>query len=85
MIEQFILYFNTNLYNLNYILTILTGLIHLIFAGAVAKDAGSLYKRGLPTILVSGVTWSFTTLIGGVFVAVVYWLLHHSTLTKPSS
>lgn len=63
-------------------LTILSMIINIIFAGAVAKDAGELNKTGAKTLLVSGLTWSFATLLGGVFVGAVYWFLHHSTLTR---
>ena len=64
---------------------VVSALIHVIFAGAVAKDAGHLHKLGNPTCLVSGVTWAFATLIGGVFVAGLYWFIHHSSLTRRSS
>lgn len=56
--------------------------VHVLFAGAVAKDAGDFHKRGLPTALVSPGAWAFATLLGGVYVAVCYWFIHHSTLTK---
>lgn len=56
--------------------------LHIIFAGAVAKDAGELIKTGQKTMLVSGVTWAFATLIGGVITAVMYWLIHHSKFTR---
>ncbi|MFN3234918.1 MAG: hypothetical protein ACE365_05860 [Gammaproteobacteria bacterium] len=56
---------------------IITAIIHVIFAGAVARDAGQLAKRGLRTHLVSSVTWAFATLIGGPLVAVGYWFMHH--------
>jgi hypothetical protein len=58
-------------------LLILNAILHLIFAGAVAKDAGKLVDIGRETILVSGFTWAFATLVGGIFVAVAYWFLHH--------
>ena len=67
------------------ILWIINAFIHLLFAGAVAKDCGYLTKRGIKPILVSPSTWAFTTLIGGVWVAGLYWFLHHSTLTRPFS
>ncbi len=70
---------------LQQMLLLINGLVHLLFAGAVAKDCGKLCNRGLNPILVSPATWAFTALIGGVWAAGLYWLLHHSTLTFASS
>lgn len=56
---------------------VINALIHIVFAGAVAKDAGNLSKRSIHTHLVSGVTWAFATLIGGPIVAGIYWFMHH--------
>ena len=55
----------------------ITVLVNLLFAGAVARDASDINKRGYPTILVSGTTWAFATLVGGIFVAVTYYVIHH--------
>jgi hypothetical protein len=68
---------------LTYLLLAINGLLHLIFAGAVAKDAGITAKRGAPLALVSAPTWAFATLIGGIVTASLYWFIHHSTLTRP--
>lgn len=57
-------------------------IIHVIFAGAVAHDSGQLTKHGQDTYLVSGLTWAFATLAGGVWVAAVYWLIHHCNLGR---
>jgi hypothetical protein len=65
-----------------YLIAIINGVLHLIFATAVARDTGKLTRLGQKPILVSGATWAFATLIGGVFVASVYWFLHYSTLTR---
>lgn len=65
-----------------WILGFATLVIHLAFAGGVAKDAGNLHKIGQPPCLVPGITWAFATLLGGPFIAVSYWLLHHSNLTR---
>lgn len=62
---------------------VINGLIHVLFAGAVAKDAGQMQKMGQRPALVSAPTWAFATLLGGVFVGAVYWFIHHSTLTRP--
>lgn len=58
-------------------LVIISAILHILFAGAVAKDAGDLNKRGLKTHLVSSVTWAFAVLVGGPLVAVGYWFMHH--------
>lgn len=58
-------------------------IVHILFAGAVAKNAGQLNKQGRPTVLVSGLTWAFATLGGGVIIAVIYWILHHASFMKP--
>ena len=58
-------------------LVIISAILHILFAGAVAKDAGELNKRGLKTHLVSGATWAFAVLVGGPLIAVGYWFMHH--------
>lgn len=67
-----------------YLIMIINGLLHLVFASAVARDAGNLSRLGQRPVLVSAPTWAFATLIGGVFVAATYWILHYSTLTRPT-
>ena len=74
MFEEFIKNYTSQIASLQLLITLITIIIHVIFAGAVAKDAGSLAKTGQKTMLVSGVTWAFATLIGGVFVAAVFVL-----------
>lgn len=67
-----------------YLIMLINAILHLIFAGAVARDAGNLYKLGQRPALVSAPTWAFATLIGGVITATIYWFIHHSTLTRPA-
>lgn len=64
------------------LLLLISALVHVIFAGAVAKDAGLLNQLGKRTALVSANIWAFATLLGGVMVAAVYWFIHHSTITN---
>ncbi len=68
--------------SLQWVILVVNVLIHILFAGAVARDAGKLQKIGMPIFLVSGVTWAFATLLGGVWVAAIYWLMHRSSFTK---
>lgn len=83
MFQDLISQFSMQIQNFMYLLMIVNALVHVIFAGAVARDAGELYKMGSGPALVSGPSWAFATLIGGVMVAAVYWFIHHSTLTRP--
>ena len=79
---NFVQYFSGPLYNISLAIMIINALLHFIFAGAIARDAGLLQKTGIKTQLVSGVTWAFATLLGGVFTAAIYWFIHHSTFTR---
>lgn len=66
-----------------YLLLLMNAVLHVIFAGAVARDVGNLYKLGQRPALVSGSAWAFATLAGGIITATIYWFIHHSTLTRP--
>ena len=58
-------------------------LIHILFSVAVFLDARR-QDQYIPTgsIFVKPMIWSLATLIGGIFIAAIYWLMHHSTLRK---
>lgn len=70
--------------SISHLFMLIHALLNLIFAGAVAKDAGNIYKLGQRTALVSAATWAFATLVGGIVTATIYWFIHHSTLTRPT-
>lgn len=85
MISELVQHFGNQIQSFYYLLLFINAILHLIFAGAVARDAGQLYRLSQRTALVSGPTWAFATLIGGVITATIYWFIHHSTLTRPTS
>lgn len=63
------------------IAAVLTTLIHLAFAWAVLDDASVTWRiERRKTLFVSGGLWALATLLGGVLVAGLYWVMHHSTL-----
>lgn len=84
MLNQLAQQFSTQIETFQYLLIIISALLHLLFAGAVARDAGHLNKIGQRTALVSAPTWAFATMLGGVVTAAIYWFIHHSTLTRPA-
>lgn len=84
MLNQYVTQYADQLASLQYFLILINAILHVIFAGAVARDAGSLVKRGQHPVLVSAGTWAFATLIGGIITAAIYWFIHHSTLTRPN-
>ena len=61
----------------------LAAIVHIVFAFAVATDGNRLRSFGVGTFFVGPGMWAFATLMGGVYVAVAYWLIHHSSL-RPS-
>ncbi len=64
------------------IIALVSAVVHIIFAGAVARDAGKITKAGVTTQLVSPMTWAFATLVGGVAVAAIYWFIHHVNFAR---
>ncbi|QBR83695.1 hypothetical protein E3983_04595 [Legionella israelensis] len=85
MLTEFTQQYGNQIQNFMILLMLVNAILHVIFAGGIARDAGNLYKIGQKTALVSAPTWAFATLIGGVVVAAIYWFIHHSTLTRPVS
>ncbi len=85
MLTELVKQFGSQIDTFLYLLMLIKGVVHILFASAVAQDSGNLTRLGQRTALVSGATWAFATLIGGVFVAATYWILHYSTLTRPTT
>jgi len=85
MLSELAKQFSTQIQTFFYLIMIINGILNFVFAAAVARDAGNLHRMGQKPVLVSAPTWAFATLIGGVFTATIYWILHYSTLTRPTT
>lgn len=57
-----------------------TVFVHCMFAIGIALDARRRENAGDRLEFVGSVTWCIATLLGGVFVAGIYWLMHRSSL-----
>ncbi len=65
------------------VISTITAFIHIAFSVAVLNDANNLNSSNPKTLqFVSPFFWSLAVLFGGVLIAALYWVIHHSTLTK---
>ena len=55
--------------------------VHISFAVAIFRDATNLSALRKP-IFVGPIIWLLAALVGGIFVATIYWLMHHSRLNQ---
>ncbi len=65
------------------VVSTITAFIHIAFSIAVLNDANNLKQvKSQEPIFVSPFFWSLAVLFGGVIVAGLYWVIHHSSLRK---
>ena len=67
--------------------TVITFIVHLCFAVAIFRDATYLrdprnLRAPRTPIFVGRMIWFLGILVGGVFVAGIYWIMHHSRLNQ---
>lgn len=64
------------------IITVFTVLIHIFCGLAIAKDIPKVLERRLTTILLPKNIWILVGLVVGVWGLLIYWLMHHSTISR---
>ena len=75
---QFIQTFNT----ISIVIIVVSALINILFAAGIAKDISHFTQAKVTTQIVPGSVWVLATVIGGVWVALAYWIIHHSSLFR---
>ncbi|WP_448572280.1 hypothetical protein [Trichothermofontia sp.] len=60
---------------------LLTVIVNVLFTIGIAQDVDRVWRRGQDTVLVCPAAWVAATLLGGIYVAGLYWLIHHSMLS----
>lgn len=67
------------------ILGLIALIVNIAFAAAVYHDAAHRVEAYDHLWFVSPILWAAATLVGSVFVAAVYWLMHYSRLAPPNT
>lgn len=72
-----------NLYtNASLIIAFLTVLVHMICALSVSKDLSNLIRRNIIPRLMSEFSWIIVVLLTGIWGLLIYWAIHHSSLSR---
>ncbi len=80
---DFINTLNLSMMQFHVIFMLLIVVLHILIATAVARDIGSLAKRQILPQLLPGLGWVLAVLLTGVWGLLIYWLMHHSSLSRP--
>jgi hypothetical protein len=73
---------NLSMMQFHIILAMLMVVLHLVVATAIAKDISALAKRQILPQLLPGMAWVLAGLLMGIWGLLVYWLMHHSSLSR---
>lgn len=73
---------NITILQFHTLFVILTVLLHIICATAIASDIGQMHKRNIPSRLLPGSGWVLAGLLLGLWGLLAYWLMHHSSLAR---
>ena len=72
-----------NLYqNIYYVISAFTVIVHLVCTLAVIRDLNNLTKHNVTPQMMPSFAWTITVLISGVWGIFIYWIMHHSSLSR---
>ncbi|GAB4222566.1 MAG: hypothetical protein Kow0076_4130 [Francisella sp.] len=64
------------------IITVFNILIHIFCGLGIAKDIPKVLDKRLTTILLPKNIWILVGLVSGIWGLLIYWILHHSNLSR---
>lgn len=73
---------NMSMMQFHNLVLILIVILHLFIAAGIAKDIGTMNKRQLPPMFLPGSAWVLAGLLTGIWGLFIYWLMHHSSLSR---
>ncbi len=79
---EFVNLFGSTISQFQFILMILMVILHVFIAAGIARDVGQLQKRQLAPLFLPGSVWVLAGLLSGLLGLLVYWLIHHSSLSR---
>ncbi|WP_440992581.1 hypothetical protein [Cysteiniphilum litorale] len=72
-----------NLYqNIYYVISAFTVIVHLVCTLAVIRDLNNFTKHNVTPQMMPGFAWTITVLISGIWGIFIYWIMHHSSLSR---
>lgn len=79
-------YFNdsiTALYtHIGLLFYVLIVIVHLVSALAVSKDLGHFAKHNITPQMMPNFAWILSVLVMGIWGLFIYWIMHHSSLSR---
>ena len=73
---------STVLVNGHMLVMVMMVLLHIVCALGISRDLAHLAKRKILPQLLPSAGWVLAGLITGIWAVLIYWLMHHSSLSR---
>ncbi|MFZ9036008.1 MAG: hypothetical protein ACO2ZM_07820 [Francisellaceae bacterium] len=74
--------FATLYMNASIIIVLLSAIVHILCALGISKDLGHFARRNITPQLMPAFAWIIAVLITGIWGFFIYWIMHHSSLSR---